>query len=58
MLKFVRKYMDAGNSLPDLSNSQGKPQSIDPAVIEMGGRQDHLIGRQRARRNPGDDSFD
>lgn len=51
----VEKYLAAGGILPDYG-SGGKPESVDPAVLEMGARQDGLTPRQRQRRDPDADS--
>ena len=53
--KAVKEYLDAANIFPDLGVT-GKPQSIDPTVIDMGARSDGLTPRQRERRT--DDSDD
>lgn len=51
-LKEVKACQDTGYILPDPPHLDSKPQSIDPAVIEMGARQDGRTPRQRARRDP------
>ena len=54
-LSQVEKYLKAGNIFPDLPALIGEPQSIDPALIEMGGRQEQRTRRQRGRRDPDTD---
>ncbi len=54
-LKQVEEYLKAGNILPDLKPMRHKPDSVDPAVIEMGQRQDNRTPRQRSRRDPDSD---
>jgi len=49
-LSQVEKYLKAGNILPDLPAPMGKPQSIDPAVLDMGARVDHRAPRPSERR--------
>ncbi len=51
-LSQVEKYLKAGNILPDLPAPIAEPQFIDPALIEMGGRQAQRARRQRNRRDP------
>lgn len=51
----VERYLAAGGMLPDYGNGK-KPESIDPAILEIGARQDHLTPRQRQRRDPDADS--
>ena len=54
-LRAVEKYQAAGGILPDVTTI-GKPQSVDPDVLDMGARQDHRTPRQRERRDPDADS--
>ena len=49
-LKEVDEYRKAGGIFPDLPGLSGKPQSVDPAVLELGERVDHRTPRQRTRR--------
>ena len=50
-IREVRQYIEAGNVLPDLDGEKlnQKPTATDPAIIEMGEREDHLTKRQRPR---------
>jgi hypothetical protein len=51
-LKQVKEWLEAGNVLPDLSESlDSKPSPMDPKWIELGERQDGRASRQRDRRN-------
>jgi hypothetical protein len=50
----VKKYIEAGNVLPDFPKPTDKPVSIDPDVIDMGERQDRLAKRQRPRKSDDD----
>ena len=52
----VEAYLAAGNILPDLPHLEKEPPSVDPAVIDMGSRQDRRTPRQRTRRDPDSDS--
>ncbi|MGC9258582.1 MAG: hypothetical protein ACP5I8_00685 [Phycisphaerae bacterium] len=49
-------WIKAGNVLPDIEGLHAKPISVDPAIIDMGERKDHLTKRQRGHRS--DDSED
>jgi len=53
-LRKVEDYLEAGNILPEIKPLISKPDSIDPALIDMGKRQDKRTPRQRERRNPDD----
>jgi len=48
----VDAYRNAGGIFPDLPGLRSELQSIDPNLIGMGARQDHLTPRQRKRRDP------
>ena len=48
----VSTFIGNGGTLPQL---MGKPDSVDPAVIDMGARCDGQTPRQRLRRDPGSD---
>ena len=55
-LREVKKWIEAGNILPDLPEPlKRKPDSIDAGVIEMGQREDGLTPRQRNRRSEDSD---
>ena len=54
-VKKVSVYIQAGNILPDLPRLAGKPVAVDPAVIEMGEREDHRTRRQRPATSDDDD---
>jgi hypothetical protein len=48
----VKRWLEAGNVLPDLSPPLNKkPSAMDPERIDLGGRLDHRSERQRERRN-------
>ncbi len=48
-VKQVGKWLKAGNILPDMDGGHPKTITVDPAVLEMGERQDNLTMRQRAK---------
>jgi hypothetical protein len=51
-LKQVRKWMEAGNIVPETSESlNSQPKPMDPERIDLGKRQDGRTERQRGRRN-------
>lgn len=50
----VAEWVEAGNVLPDFQPPTTKPTAIDPAVIDMGERQDGLTKRQRKKRKADD----
>jgi len=50
-LAAVEEWRTAGGVMPELGSLNGKPQSVDPDVLDMGARQDGLTPRQRPRRD-------
>lgn len=55
-IKQVKKWLQAGNILPDLSETRlCKPVPIDPERIDLGERQDGRAKRQRDRRTADSD---
>jgi len=56
-LKQVKKYVEAGNVLPDIEGLHKKPTSVDPANLDMGPRQDGLTKNQRPRRDDDDSGW-
>jgi hypothetical protein len=55
-LKQVKEWLRLGNVLPDLTETPNvKPMPLDPERIDLGARQDHLVERQKGRRNSRDD---
>lgn len=53
-LDLVRTWLKAGNVFPDLPRAANRAASVEPAVIEMGPRGDHLTKRQRDRQSDED----
>jgi len=53
-LSAVDKYLKAGGIIPTVQELNSQPQAIDPAVLDMGKRQDGRTPRQRPRRNSDD----
>jgi len=51
-LKEVDTYRMAGGVFPDLPGLSREPQSLDPAILEMGERMDQRTIRQRPHRAP------
>jgi hypothetical protein len=51
-LAAVESWRTAGGVMPKVGTFGGEPQSVDPAILDMGGRQDGLTKRQRPRRDP------
>lgn len=51
-LKEVNEYFTAGGVFPDLPGVHGRPQSVDPVVIDMGRRRDGRTPHQRKQRDP------
>jgi hypothetical protein len=49
-IRHAEVWIKAGNVLPDLVSKSAKPVSIDPAVIDLGGRQDSRTKRQRDKK--------
>jgi len=50
-LAAVEEWRLAGGLMPEVSTREGKPQSVDPDILDMGARQDGLTPRQRPRRD-------
>ena len=46
-LGVVQCYLKAGGILPEMTKLSAKPQAVDPEIIDMGKRGDHLTPRQR-----------
>jgi hypothetical protein len=55
-LRQVDEYQSAGGVVPKVEELNTKPQSVDPAILDMGARQDARTPRQRLRRDPDADS--
>jgi hypothetical protein len=54
-LKQVRKWIEAGNLMPETSQAQNsQPKSMDPERLDLGKRQDGRTERQRGRRDNDD----
>jgi len=50
MIRRVRKWLKAGNILPDPAKIPRAARTTDPAVLDEGERSDHLTQRQRSPR--------
>jgi hypothetical protein len=57
-LKSVEVWKAAGGMIPTVDELNAKPQAVDPAILDMGPRQDRRTPRQRLRRDPEADSDD
>jgi len=57
-LKAVEEWRAAGGILPTVEELSAQPQAVDPAILDMGARQDGRTPRQRPRRDPDADSDD
>ncbi len=51
-LRSVEAWRIAGGEMPPVGAAGGKPQSLDPGVLDMGTRRDGRTARQRQRRDP------
>ena len=57
-LKAVEDFQKAGGVVPTVDELKARPQAVDPAILDMGARQDRRTPRQRPRRDPDADADD